>query len=112
MRKYVLIKTSYFKKKFNKLSSDVKNVFEKHFEKLIINPFGIGKPLGNKWIRELKHKKFRVYYVIYEKELFILVVGSSDKKDQSHMINYIKTNRFAFKVMMENIKKYKLGLIM
>ena len=82
--------TDEFEHQFNKLPSYIKNRFEKQFKKVEVNPFMIGKPLGFPWFRELKNDKFRVYYLIYEKQIIVLFVGVSDKKSQQETIELIK----------------------
>lgn len=87
---YRIKETNEFSKKFNKLPNNIKLRFEKQFKKIKKRPYNLGKPLGYKWLRELKNKKFRIYYVIYESNIIILLVGLSTKKDQQEKINIIK----------------------
>lgn len=70
-----------------------------------MNPFSIGKSLSYKWFRELKNEGFRVYYLIYEKEIIVLFVGVSDKKSQQRVINIIKNN---IKMFQNFIKEKEL----
>ena len=89
MEKYQLKQTDEFRKEFEKLPNDIKYRFEKQIKKVEQNPYGIGDPLSYRWFRELKNKKFRLYYLVFEKEVVILFVGVSDKKSQQKVIDMI-----------------------
>lgn len=101
MAKYELIQTEDFERLFNKIPKDIRNRFENQFKKLEQNPYSLGDPLGYKWLRELKNKGYRVYYLIYDKEVVVLFVGVSDKKAQQTMITFIKANLELFKDLVE-----------
>lgn len=98
---YNLKETDEFSKEFKKLPKDIKERFEKQFKDVEINPFNMGKSLGYKWFRELKNEGFRVYYLVYKKEIIALFVGVSDKKSQQKVINLIKNNIKIFKDFVE-----------
>jgi len=104
MPKYKLKGTDEFEKQFNKFPQDIKNKFEKQFKKVKKDPYGIGKPLGYKWFRELKNKKSRVYYLIYEKEIIVLFVGISDKKNQQEIIEFVTNNLKIFDNIIHDTK--------
>ena len=105
MINYNLKETDEFSKEFKKLPEKIKKRFEEQFRQIESDPFNIGKPLGYKWFRELKNEGFRVYYLIYEKEIIVLFVGVSDKKSQQRVINIIKNN---IKMFQNFIKEKEL----
>ena len=87
---YVIKETHEFKKQFLKLAKNIRKRFKRQFFKLKKDPFSIGDPLkGRNWFREIKNEKFRVYYVISEKQVFVLLVSVSQKKDQQNSIDTI-----------------------
>lgn len=98
---YQLKKTDEFGIEFNKLPSDIRERFENQFRKVEENPYGLGKPLGYTWFRELKNEGHRVYYLIYEDKIIVLFVGVSGKSDQQPSINQIKSNLPIFKEFVE-----------
>jgi putative component of toxin-antitoxin plasmid stabilization module len=70
--------------------------------KLSNQPY-VGKPLGFKYLRELKIDKFRIYYIIFDREVIVLMVNVSDKKHQQETINFIKSNAKTFNEMIKNL---------
>jgi len=104
MEKYQLKQTDEFKKEFEKLPNDIKYRFEKQIKKVEVNPYGIGKSLGYRWFRELKNKIYRVYYLVFDKEILVLFVNVSDKKRQKDTLNLIKQNMDIYKLMFKNRK--------
>lgn len=100
-----LKETNEFEHEYSKLPLDIKDRFENQFKKLRENPYGIGKPLGYPWFRELKNGKFRVYFLIYDQQILVLFVGLSDKKSQQAAINIIKNNLKMFKEFVEKGQK-------
>jgi len=103
-----LKETNEFEHEYGELPPDIKERFENQFKKLRENPYGIGKPLGYPWFRELKNGKFRVYFLIYDQQVVVLFVGLSDKKSQQGAIDVIKDNLKMFKEFVENgAKNYK-----
>lgn len=103
---YTLVRIGKFEKAFNKLPLHIRERFKKQFKKLEEDPYSIGKPLGYKWLRELKNKGYRVYYFIYDEEVIVLLVGVSDKKDQKEVILFIKSNIMVFREFVKS-KYYK-----
>jgi len=102
---YEIIRTDTFEKKFNKIIPKSLKEFAKNtIGKLRNNPY-LGKPLSFKFIRELKIKKFRIYYMVYEKITIVLLITASDKKLQKKTISLIKEKRKMFKQYVENYLK-------
>ncbi len=81
--------TLEFEKKFKILDNSIKTSIQKVINQLKINPY-LGKPLGYKFFREKKVKNFRVYYLVFDDVLIVLLVGLSNKKNQKEVINNIK----------------------
>lgn len=100
-----LKETEEFIHQYQKLPPSMKTRFEKQFHKVSENPYGIGKPLGYEWFRELKNDKFRVYYLIYDQQVLVLFVGVSDKNSQQKVIDIIKLNLVNFKINISNTQK-------
>ncbi|MCF7798337.1 type II toxin-antitoxin system RelE/ParE family toxin [Candidatus Woesearchaeota archaeon] len=75
-----IIEPKSFTDKFEKLfPPQVKNVFKKKIAELKDNPTK-GRPLSYVFIRELKSKGYRVYYVIYDEK--VILVDCGNKKTQ------------------------------
>lgn len=105
-----ILETEIFRKRFNKLIP--KNSIEyiqKAIRKLENNPYNQGKPLGYRFVRELKFKKFRIYYLIYDKYLIVLLITVSNKKNQQETINLIKKNLSEYLKSVKNISYNELG---
>ncbi|MBI3027002.1 hypothetical protein HYY70_02720 [Candidatus Woesearchaeota archaeon] len=49
-----------------------------------------GKPLGYVFFREKKLNSHRIYYLVYEEFVIVLMVAVSDKKTQQATIDDIK----------------------
>jgi len=81
--------TLEFEKKFKILDNSIKTSIQKVINQLKFNPY-LGKPLGYKFFREKKVKNFRVYYLVFDDVLIVLLVGLSNKKNQKEVINNIK----------------------
>ena len=90
MKNYKIMKTKKFNKQLEKIPLDIKKRFEKQLERVAEDPYNIGKPLGFKWFRELKNNMYRLYYLIYEEEVVVLLVGVSNKRMQQEYINKIR----------------------
>ncbi len=100
-----LQETEEFEKEFNRLPADIRERFEDQFRQVEKDPYSIGKPLGYKWLRELKNEGWRVYYLIYDGKVVVLFVGVSGKKSQQAVINIIKHNLRMFKKFVEKGEK-------
>ncbi len=103
---YSLVEIDKFEKAFNKLPLHIKERFKKQFKRLEEDPYSIGKSLGYKWLRELKNEGYRVYYLIYDEDVIVLLVGVSDKKNQKEVILFIKSNIIVFREFVKS-KYYK-----
>jgi len=97
-----ILETEEFEKEFNKLPKEIQSRFEQQIIKVKDDLFSIGKPLGYVWFRELKNKKYRLYFIIYDREIIILLVNISDKNNQKKVIDKIKQNFNWFKGFIRN----------
>jgi len=86
---YKIYSTEEFDKDFSKLDSDLQRQIDREIQQLRVNPF-VGKPLGYRFFREKKIKKFRIYFLIYEEYIVVFVIALSDKNAQQGAINTIK----------------------
>lgn len=90
MQKYELKATKEFLDNFGNLPKDIQFRFEKQFKRLIADLYSLGKPIqGKRWFRELKQKGYRVYYLIWENELKVILPDSSAKNNQNKTIENI-----------------------
>lgn len=102
MKKYTLLETDYFEKKFKQIiPQNFHERFKEHIFQLQDRPFKIGKPLGVSFLRELKVDRYRLYYLIYEAEVIILLVTVSTKKFQQKTIDAIKENLQDFRSVVD-----------
>jgi mRNA-degrading endonuclease RelE of RelBE toxin-antitoxin system len=106
MPTYNIIRTADFRKEFDRLPAEIKKRFEKQFKRVEVSPFSVGKPLGNYWTRELKNKCYRTYYVVYGKEVVVLLAGVSGKKDQERTIQIIRRNMHLYERMVMDVGKF------
>ena len=86
---FKVFRTPTFEKEFSKLSKTEQIAIEKFERKLSENPY-LGKPLGYVFFREKKLNGKRVYYLVYEGFIIVLMVAISDKKTQQGTINEIR----------------------
>jgi hypothetical protein len=99
---WIIEQTEFFEKRFNKLiPENLKDDVKSQIAKLGENPYN-SKPLGYKFFREKKVKKWRIYFLIYENKLVIYFIDISDKKLQQETIDKIKSE---FKLFKEHIEK-------
>lgn len=77
---------------------------EKLTNRLKEQPYS-GKSLGYRFFRELKIKERRIYFLVYDDLQLILLVATSDKKDQTTTISYIKNNLPEFKELARKISR-------
>ena len=87
-----------FLKDYEKLSKREKERIDKIKDQLKINPY-VGKPLGFKFFREKRVDGKRIYFLIYQDVVIVLLVAISDKKTQQATID-------AIKMAFEIYKKY------
>ncbi len=103
---YEIKETKKFSKLFKKLPREVQAVFVKKLEEVRIRPLEIGDKIKvYDWFRELKYQDYRLYYLVYEKKVIVLLVSISDKKNQQEIIDSILENIKTLKEDIDSICK-------
>ena len=88
---YAVYTTKSFDRETEKLSKEEQERIQKIFLQLKENPY-VGDQLQYRHLREKRVKEKRVYYLVYDDLLAVLVVAVSGKKDQQATINHIIDN--------------------
>ena len=101
---FKVIGTDTYIAELNKWPRLDKEVAEKIPKQLAENPM-VGKPLSYPFLREKRVNEKRVYYLIYRDLELVLLVATSDKKDQQTTIDRIKENLKEFRKVAEDIVK-------
>ncbi len=102
---YKVYATPEFDRLFEELSKDDQIEIDKLTkEELPKNPYQ-GDPLGFKFLREKKIKGKRVYFLIYDDYVLVLMVAIGDKKTQKKDIAQIKMNRKVYLKLAEDLSK-------
>ena len=88
------------------LSKEKQKRVQKIFLQLKENPY-VGDQLRYKFLREKRLREKRIYYLVYDELLAVLVVAISGKKTQqetiNHIIKYLNQYRiFLQEKLMEN----------
>jgi len=105
---YNILRTDLFERKFNKIDNSIQKEIKEIRDKLKENPF-LGKPLDFEFFREIKIKKFRIYFLIYEEYKIVYMITISEKKDQQVAINTIRLFLWKYKEEIEDwIRKHEL----
>ncbi len=101
--------TDDFDKDFQRLDKSEQLRVEKILDQLIEKGSDIGKPLsGLSFFREKKFDGKRLYFLVYEDLLAILVIATSDKKAQQTTINRILLDISRYQQYIINMLKSKL----
>jgi len=101
---YSVYHSARFDKELKKFGKDFLEWLDGVENHLTENPY-TGDPLGVKWFREKKYKKYRVYFIIYDDLASVFMVGISAKKDQQKVINTIRLLLDFFRGEIENLAK-------
>ncbi len=103
--KFKVFRTEEFDRQFDKLPKTEQREVEKFERKLSENPF-VGKPLGLSFLKEKKLNKRRIYYLIYEDFVVVLMVAVSDKKTQQSTIDSIRFKLYEYQdIVKEALKR-------
>ena len=103
---YRLLRTDSFESDFNKvIPPNLKDKARKKIRSLEHNPRK-GKVLSYDFLREIKIDKFRIYYMIYDDIVTILLIAVSNKKTQQQMIDKIKKERKSLQYHVNNFANY------
>ncbi len=101
---FIVIGTDTYLAELKKWPKTCQEAAEKIPRSLAENPY-VGKPLGYPFLREKKISGRRVYYLIYDDLGLVLLVATSDKKDQQATIDHIRENLDEFKEVAKSISK-------
>jgi len=104
MGKYSIYHSARFDKELEKFDKDFLNWLDNTENQLTENPY-IGDPLGVRWFREKKHKKYRVYFLVYDDLSSVFMVGISAKKNQQKEINTIRLLLTFFRAEIESLAR-------
>jgi len=102
MKKFKIFHSSRFDRDLSKLDKSVQDQLDKIEDQLIENPY-VGRSLNVRWFREKKIGKHRIYYLIYDDYISLIMVGVSEKKDQQKVINTIRLLFEHFKEELERL---------
>lgn len=86
---FQIFTTEDFDKQFKKLDKGIRRKIWNEIRELSEHPMS-SKPLQYKFFREKRMENYRVYFLIYEDIMIVLLVGISRKKDQQNSIDKIK----------------------
>ncbi len=104
MKNYNVYTTESFDRKFSKLSFFEQRKIKKIFRQLKENPY-VGDPLQYRFLREKRIKEKRIYYLVYDDLEAVLIVATSEKKNQQETINKIIKNFDEYKIYLEKLLK-------
>lgn len=107
--KFKVLRADMFKEEFGKLPGAEQERIRKFEKHLSDNPF-VGKPLGFVFLREKRLNGRRIYYLIYEEFVMVLMVCISNKKGQQAKINAIKAGLDYYHQLVRGIPKEPLSL--
>ena len=102
---YKVYWTETFKNEFKELPKFEQERVQKFIHNQLITNPNVGKPLSVYNIREKKFNGRRIYYIVYEDKVIVLMVAISGKKDQQSTINLIKTQLPYFMRLVDDLSK-------
>ena len=104
-----IFKSATFDKDFDNLDNSEQERVDKILTQLLERGGEVGKPLsGLSFFKEKKFGNKRLYFLIYENFLVILVISISDKKAQQATINRILLDIKEYQqYILEIVKKSK-----
>ena len=101
---YAVYTTTSFDREIQKLPKDEQERIQKIFLQLKDNPY-VGDQLQYRHLREKRIREKRVYYLVYNDLLAVLVVAISGKKNQQATINHIINNFDEYKEYLKRLLK-------
>ena len=99
---YKVFSTESFKNEKLKLTKSEQEQIDKMFLQLKENPY-VGDSLRYRFLREKRIKEKRIYYLIYDDLLSVLLVAISDKKAQKETIDEIVISLDSYREYMKEI---------
>jgi len=85
---YTVYTTENFEREMKKLSGENNERIRKLFLQIKDNPY-VGDQLRYKFLREKRLNEKRIYYLVYDELLAVLIVAISGKKEQKETIDHI-----------------------
>lgn len=105
---YAVYTIESFDKKVEKLNREEQERIKKIFLQLKENPY-VGDSLRYRFLREKRMEEKRIYYLVYDDLMAVLVVAISGKKMQQETINCIINDLAQYKkYLTERIKIKRL----
>jgi mRNA-degrading endonuclease RelE of RelBE toxin-antitoxin system len=99
---YSVYTTETFEKEIAKLSDSDKKIIKKIFLQFKENPY-VGDQIKYRFFREKRIKEKRIYYLVYDDLLSVLVVAFGGKKAQQETINKIIEHLPEFKKYLKEL---------
>jgi mRNA-degrading endonuclease RelE of RelBE toxin-antitoxin system len=99
---YAIYTTESFEKELKRLPEADRKVIKNMFLQLKENPY-VGDQLRYRFFREKRLREKRVYCLVYDHLLAVLIVAISDKKAQQETINEIINYLPEFKLYAERL---------
>ena len=101
---YVVYTTEDFDRDMARLSSEEQRRIQKIFLQLRDNPY-VGDQLRYKCLREKRINEKRIYYLVYDDLMAVLVVAVGGKKTQQETIDYIIDSFDQYRIYLEQLIK-------
>ena len=101
---YKVFSTQTYDREIKKLPKEYQRMIVTAEKEIADNPH-TGKPLTFEFLREKKIKEKRIYYLVYDDIVLVLLVATSGKKNQQDTINHIKDNLKQFKKYAEELSR-------
>jgi len=101
---YAIYTTEDFDKDVMKLSSEEQGRIQKVFLHLKDNPY-VGDQLRYKCLREKRLREKRIYYLVYDDLMAVLIVAVGGKKAQQETIDYIINSFDYYRIYLEQLIK-------
>jgi mRNA-degrading endonuclease RelE of RelBE toxin-antitoxin system len=101
---YEVFVTNEFEEKIERWDKKDRESVEKIYNQLTENPY-VGDQISYPFLREKKISGKRIYYLIYDDLVLVLMVATSSKKDQQKTINSIKNKLPEFRRLAEEASK-------
>ena len=99
---YGVYGTDTFNREFNNLNKSEQEIVNKIFLQLKNNPY-VGDQIRYRFFREKRIKEKRIYYLVYDDLMAVLVVAIGGKKAQQETIDRIVESFDYYKEYMKRI---------
>ncbi len=96
---YAVYATERFDAEITKLQPDEQERIRKIFLQIKENPY-VGDQLRYRFFREKRIKEKRMYYLVYDDLMAVIIVAINNKKTQQETIDYIINSLDVFKIYL------------